>query len=335
MSAAIRWLFKQPRSTKRIISLLLDAGFICLAFWAAFILRLEDATVLSSGAHWLVLLATIPVTLLCFVRLGLYRAVLRYLGYHAIVTMFLGTVLSAGAMVLVAYYLDAALPRTVPIIYCALALLLCGGARTLARALYNQSTKKLKTPVIIYGAGSSGRQLHTSMQLGNEYRAVAFVDDNPAMHHAMLHGLTVFAASELPQLVARFGARKLLLAMPSISRQRRRDIVESLDGLAVEMLTIPGMADLVSGKAKVTELHEVSIEDLLGRDPVEPFAELIAANIRNKVVMVTGAGGSIGSELCRQIVQQQPRTLVLFETSEFVLYQIDQELSNWCREKKL
>lgn len=333
MNDAIRWLFKQPRSLKRFISLLLDTLFISIAFWAAFMLRLEEVTMLGSVSHWLVLLLTIPVTLVCFVRLGLYRAVLRYLGYHAIVTMFLGTVVSAGAMVLGTYYLDVALPRTVPIIYCTLALLLCGGARTLARALYNQSTKKMKEPVIIYGAGSSGRQLHTSMQLGNEYRAVAFVDDNPAIQKAMLHGLTVFSASELPQLVARFGARKLLLAMPSISRQRRRDIVESLDGLSVEMLTIPGMADLVSGKAKVSELHEVSIEDLLGRDPVEPFAELIAANIRNKVVMVTGAGGSIGSELCRQIVQQQPKMLVLFEMSEFVLYQIDQELTNWCREK--
>ena len=332
MNNAIRWLFKQPRSTKRIISLLLDVGFISLAFWAAFILRLEEVAVLGSARHWLVLLAIIPVTLFCFVRLGLYRAVLRYLGYHAIVTMLAGTLLSAVAMVLAAYYLDAFLPRSVPVIYCVLALLLCGGARTLARALYNQSTKKLKTPVIIYGAGSSGRQLHTSLQVGNEYRAVAFVDDNPNMHHAMLHGLTVFSAKELPRLIARFGARKLLLAMPSISRQRRREIVEGLEALPVDILTIPGMADLVSGQAKVSELHEISIEDLLGRDPVAPFAELIAANIRNKVVMVTGAGGSIGSELCRQIVQQGPAMLVLFEMSEYALYQIDQELAHWCRE---
>ncbi|MBO1519735.1 polysaccharide biosynthesis protein [Oceanisphaera pacifica] len=332
MNDAIRWLFKQPRSIKRIISLLLDALFISLAFWAAFILRLEEVAMLGSIQHWVVLLATIPVTLVCFVRLGLYRAVLRYLGYHAIVTMFLGTVLSAGAMVLAAYYLDVALPRTVPIIYCALALLLCGGARTLARALYNQSTKRLKTPIIIYGAGSSGRQLNTSLLHGNEYRAVAFVDDNPQLHNVMLQGLTVFPAEELANIIARFGVQKLLLAMPSMSRQRRRDIIDSLSELSVEMLTIPGMADLVSGKAKVNELQEVSIEDLLGRDPVAPFPELISANIKQKVVMVTGAGGSIGSELCRQIVQQQPKVLVLFEMSEFALYQIDQELTNWCRD---
>lgn len=332
MNDAIRWLFKQPRSTKRFISLLLDALFITVAFWAAFMLRLDTTAILGSGAHWLILLITIPVTLACFVRLGLYRAVLRYLGYHAILTMVAGTLLSAGTMVVSAYTLDLFLPRTVPVIYCAFALLLCGGARTLARALYNQSTKKLKTPVIIYGAGSSGRQLNSSLQYGNEYRAVAFVDDNPALHNAMLQGLTVFSANELPQIIARFGARKLLLAMPSMPRQRRRDIVEGLSELSIEMLTIPGMADIVSGKAKLSELHEVSVEDLLGRDPVAPFPELITANIKDKVVMVTGAGGSIGSELCRQIVQQQPTTLVLLENSEFSLYQIDQELNNWCRE---
>lgn len=332
MNDAIRWLFKQPRSTKRFISLLLDALFITVAFWAAFMLRLDTTAILGSGAHWLILLITIPVTLACFVRLGLYRAVLRYLGYHAILTMVAGTLLSAGTMVVSAYTLDLFFPRTVPVIYCAFALLLCGGARTLARALYNQSTKKLKTPVIIYGAGSSGRQLNSSLQYGNEYRAVAFVDDNPVLHNVMLQGLTVFSASELPQIIARFGARKLLLAMPSMPRQRRREIVEGLSELSIEMLTIPGMADIVSGKAKLSELHEVSVEDLLGRDPVAPFPELITANIKDKVVMVTGAGGSIGSELCRQIVQQQPTTLVLLENSEFSLYQIDQELNNWCRE---
>lgn len=331
MNDAIRWLFKQPRSTKRFISLLLDALFITVAFWAAFMLRLDTTQVLGSSGHWLILVVTIPITLACFVRLGLYRAVLRYLGYHAILTMVAGTLLSAGTMVVVAYGLDLFLPRTVPVIYCAFALLLCGGARTLARALYNQSTKKYKTPVVIYGAGSSGRQLYMSMQHGNEYRAVAFVDDNPSLHNVLLQGLTVFPPSQLPQVIARFGARKLLLAMPSMSRQRRRDIIDSLSELSIEMLTIPGMADLVSGKAKVSELQEVSIEDLLGRDPVAPFAELIAANIKDKVVMVTGAGGSIGSELCRQIVQQQPTTLVLLENSEFSLYQIDQELTNWCR----
>ncbi|WP_458735722.1 polysaccharide biosynthesis protein [Zobellella taiwanensis] len=332
MNSLIQWLFEQPRGTKRTISVLMDVLFIGFAFWVAFVLRLESLAVLGSAAHWLVLLVMLPVSLLCFVRLGLYRAVLRYLGYHAIVTMVAGIVISAVAMVVAAYYLNAQLPRSVPVIYAVLALVLCGGARSTARALYNQSTKRFKEPVIIYGAGDAGRQLNTSLLHGNEYRAVAFVDDDPAMHGSLLHGLTVFAPQDMEALMVRFNARKLLLAMPSISRQRRRDIVDGLEGLPLEILTIPGMADMVSGRARVNELQEISIEDLLGRDPVEPFPELISANIRGKVVMVTGAGGSIGSELCRQIIQQGPQALVLFENSEYALYQIDQELNNLCRQ---
>ncbi|WP_169716396.1 polysaccharide biosynthesis protein [Oceanimonas doudoroffii] len=331
MHQAIHWLFQQSRSVKRIISLLLDTLFISLAFWAAFMLRLDSSLLLDSVKHWLVLAAMLPLTLLCFVRFGLYRAVLRYLGHHATVVMMGGVAVSAITMVLAAYYFNAFLPRSVPIIYAALALLLCGGARTMARALYNQSTKKQKTPVIIYGAGASGRQLNTSLTHGSEYRAVAFVDDNIALQKALLQGLTVYSPAALPWLIEHFGAQKLLLAMPSISRQRRREIVDTLENLSLDILTIPGMADLISGKATLSELHEVSVEDLLGRDPVEPFPELISANIKGKVVMVTGAGGSIGSELCRQIVQQGPATLVLFECSEYALYQIDQELAGMCR----
>ncbi len=330
----VNWLFQQPRSIKRLISILLDTLFITIAFWGAIILRLDTHSLLSSTKHWWVLGMMLPATLLCFVRFGLYRAVLRYLSYQATVVMLGGVLVSAITMVLASYYFNAFLPRSVPIIYAALALILCGGARTFARALYNQSTKKRKIPVIIYGAGASGRQLNISLTHGTEYRAIAFVDDNPAIQKALLQGLTVYAPEQLAYLVERFQAQKLLLAMPSITRQRRREIVDELTDLSVDILTVPGMADIVSGKAQVTELHEVSVEDLLGRDPVDPFPELISANITHKVVMVTGAGGSIGSELCRQIVQHKPTILVLFETSEFALYQIDQELTALCVDKQ-
>jgi FlaA1/EpsC-like NDP-sugar epimerase len=161
---------------------------------------------------------------------------------------------------------------------------------------------------------------------------MAFVDDNPALHGLVLQGTKVHSAEHIDELIEHFNVQKLLLAMPSINRQQRRKIIEDLGVLKLDILSIPGSADIVSGKAKLTELQEVSVEDLLGRDPVAPIDELISANIKNKVVMVTGAGGSIGSELCRQIVQQSPRTLVLFEISEYALYQIDQELNGICRE---
>lgn len=321
------WLFRQPRSVKRIISLALDSTFITLAYWGAYILRLEELSLLASPKHWVMLAVILPLTLMCFIRLGLYRAVLRFLSHQVINTVLISIGVSVAIMVISAHYLHAFLPRSVPVFYAAFVLIFCGGARILVRALYNQGTKRQKIPVIIYGAGSSGRQLNTSLLHGIEYRAVAFVDDNPTQHKSILQGVTVYSPAELPWLIHRFGVQKLLLAVPSLSRLRRREILESLESLPLEILTIPGMADIVSGMAKVSELQEVSIDDLLGRDSVDPYPELIAANISGKVVLVTGSGGSIGSELCRQILQQGPKTLVLFEMSEFALYKIDQELT--------
>lgn len=323
----MNWLFRQPRGLKRIISLTLDVIFITLAFWGAYILRLEDLLLLTSLKHWMMLAIILPITIVCFIRLGLYRAVLRFLSHQVINTVLISIGASVAAMVISAHYLHAFLPRSVPVFYAAFVLILCGGARMLVRALYTQGTKRQKIPVIIYGAGSSGLQLNTSLLHGIEYRAVAFVDDNAAKHKSILQGVTVYSPSDLSWLIQRFGVQKLLLAVPSLSRARRREILENLEGLPLEILTIPGMADIVRGIAQVSELQEVSIDDLLGRDSVEPYPELISANIADKVVMVTGAGGSIGSELCRQILQQQPKILVLYELSEFALYQIDQELT--------
>lgn len=332
MNATISWLFKQPRSIKRLISLVLDTVFVSFSFWLAFALRLDSLDLIYSSAHWWMLACMLPITLFCFVRLGLYRAVLRYMAPQAMITMATGIAISAVIMMITAKLFDAFMPRSVPVIYVAVAFILCGRARSLARALYHQNIKRHKTPVIIYGAGSSGRQLNTSLHLGNEYRVMAFVDDNPVLHGLVLQGTKVYPAEQLFELVDHFNVRKLLLAMPSISRQQRREIIERLDTLKLDVLLIPGSADIVSGRAKLTQLHGVNVEDLLGRDPVKPIDELIAANIKNKVVMVTGAGGSIGSELCRQIVQQCPRILVLLEMSEYALYQIDQELSRICNE---
>ena len=179
MNATISWLFRQPRSIKRLISLVLDTLFISLAFWLAFGLRLNSLELIHSFAHWWMLACMLPITLFCFARLGLYRAVLRYMAPQAIITMATGITISAVVMVITANLFDAFMPRSVPVIYVALAFILCGRARSLARALYHQSIKRHKTPVIIYGAGSAGRQLNTSLHLGNEYRVMAFVDDNP------------------------------------------------------------------------------------------------------------------------------------------------------------
>ncbi len=184
-----------------------------------------------------------------------------------------------------------------------------------------------RTPVIIYGAGASGRQLLTALRQVDEYFPVAFIDDNPLLNKVVIHGVTVYSRKNIEKLVHRYGIKKILLAMPSISIEKRKEVITYLEDFPCEVLSIPGMVDLVEGKAQIMALKKVSIDDLLGREPVSPDAELLAKNIRNKVVMVTGAGGSIGSEICRQIILQHPKILILFEVSEFALYSIEKELT--------
>ncbi|MFT6920681.1 MAG: FlaA1/EpsC-like NDP-sugar epimerase, partial [Cognaticolwellia sp.] len=192
--------------------------------------------------------------------------------------------------------------------------------------------KRTGEPVIIYGAGVSGRQLLTSLMQSHEYYPFAFVDDDVSLHGTIIQGVHVHSPSIIRKLIKQKSATKVLLAMPSASRATRQSILTRLEPLAIQILTIPAMADLVNGTRLYSDINVVEIDDLLGRDVVAPHEELMSANISNKVVMVTGAGGSIGSELCRQILQQSPRKLILFELSEFALYAIDRELNATVKE---
>ncbi len=226
------------------------------------------------------------------------------------------------------------LPRTVVGIYFLVLLLLTSGSRLLFRMILNYGVKG-SAPVLIYGAGESGRQLLPALMQAKEYFPVAFVDDNPRLHKAVIHGVTVYPSDKLSYLVDRYGIKKILLAMPSVSKSQRQKVITRLEHLPCEVLSIPGMVDLVEGRAQISNLKKVSIDDLLGRDPVAPDAKLMAENITGKAVMVTGAGGSIGSELCRQIVRYKPAKLVLFELSEYALYAIEKELSALCDKEVL
>lgn len=326
MLAAIHWLFEQPRSSKRIISMIIDSFFITVAYWGAIYLKFSNLKAIYSPQYWLVLLVLLGSSLFCFARLGLYRAVLRYVDNKALSAIAIGVVVPTIVMVAMGYYLHAELPAIVPIVYVSWVVIICGSSRMVVRSLYQQNLKKHKEKVVIYGAGEAGRQLAVSLQNGLEYSVVAFIDDNLKLHHTSIYGIYVYGSKELIKLGAKYKIKKLLLAMPSVSRCQRRAIIEALPDMAIETLTVPGVADIVSGKAKIDELKRISIEDLLGRDRVEPFQELISANIRNKVVMITGAGGSIGGELCRQVLLQKPSQLILYESSEYALYKIEQSL---------
>jgi FlaA1/EpsC-like NDP-sugar epimerase len=275
-----------------------------------------------------VIVGTIFVSLFAFAKLGLYRAVLRYLTFHALAVVSLGTIISAASISVLAFYFDAPVPRSVPIIYGAFLCLLCGGSRLVVRVLVSQTNGKGKKSVLIYGAGSAGRQLALALRSSETHKVVGFIDEDKTLYNTIIMGLKVKGIRRAESLIDKHSVSQILLAVPSASRARRKEILDSLVHLSAEVLTVPDMKDIVEGKAKIDELKDVEIEDLLGRDSVAPQQALMEANIKGKVVMVTGAGGSIGSELCRQIIRQKPQSLILFELSEFGLYQVDRELSN-------
>lgn len=315
-----------PRLYKRLISLVIDTVFVVGSFYASYWTRIGDIRIFDEPDVVYVVVVTLVITLFTFSKLGLYRAILRYLTFHALAVIGIGTLVSAVSVGWLSYYFDASIPRSVPIIYGAYLCLLCGGSRLIVRTLVSRSYSKDKKKVLIYGAGAAGRQLALALRSSETHRVVGFIDEDRTLENTVILGLQVHTVESATQLVSKQSINQILLAIPSVSRERRKQILDTLVHLPAEVLTIPDMGDIVSGKANIDELKDVAIDDLLGRDPVAPQQSLMEANIKDKVVMVTGAGGSIGSELCRQILQQKPKTLVLFELSEFGLYQIDREL---------
>ncbi|EAP95063.1 putative epimerase/dehydratase [Vibrio splendidus 12B01] len=314
---------------KRIISITIDILLILFSLHVALWTRLGHVKFLSEGDTVLLAGLTVIATVLIFTKIGLYRAVLRYLTFQALFVVMTGAILSAVALAVFAYYLQEPIPRTVPIIYGSYLTLLCGGSRLVVRNLVatTSPSKGLRQEVLIYGAGGGGRQLAVALRASEDYRVRAFIDEDKTLTNTFILGLSVVNLDKAEYLIDKYDVSKILLAIPSASRARRKKILDLLAPLPVEIQTVPDMVDIVSGRAKIDELSDVPIEDLLGRDAVAPQQVLMEANIKGKVVLVTGAGGSIGSELCRQILKQQPKVLVLFELSEFGLYQINHELS--------
>ncbi len=328
-------LFSLNRTKKRLISVFVDSLFIICAFWAALLLRIDQIDVFFESGYWLLIISLWPLSIWAFIKLGLYRAILRFMGVQALTSILAGVCISSLVLVICSYFVQVDLPRTVPVIYMAFALIFIGGSRAIIRALVGSGMKKEGESVVIYGAGVSGRQLVTALAQSPEYSAYIFVDDDYSLHGTVIQGVYVHSPSIIKKLVSENSVTKVLLAIPSVPHSRRQQILLSLEPLAVQVLTLPAMADLVSGNKLYSDIKEVDVDDLLGRDLVVPRKELMSSNIKDKVVMVTGAGGSIGSELCRQIIKQKPQTLILFELSEFALYSIEKELSELIKSSDL
>jgi FlaA1/EpsC-like NDP-sugar epimerase len=328
-----------PRAVKRLVVLTLDVVMALFATWLAFSLRL-DVPHWPQGAQWwpyaLAPLLALPV----FVRFGLYRAIFRYTGQAALLAT-AQAVGVYGALLLgvLLWQQWPGVPRSVGVLQPLILLLLVGGSRAVARfwlaGVGGGARAKAEGRLLIYGAGMAGVQTASALAVSGQYQLLGFVDDDVAKTGRSINGVPVFAPAQVPEVVARQGVTDILLAMPSASRQRRNEVIDSLRALPVHIRTLPGLADLASGRVTVQDFKELEIEDLLGRDPVPPDAALLARNLKDKVVLVTGAGGSIGSELCRQIVLEQPRQLLLLDHNEFGLYSIHQELLGLCTSRGL
>lgn len=331
-----KYLLSISRPKKRLFSIIIDVLFVFIAFWGAFGVRYGHFDSFLSTDLWQAFLLLTVVTIATFVKLGLYRAILRYLSFHALLVVSCGAFISAVALSVSGFYFsDTTIPRTVPIIYGAFLALLAGGARLLMRTIVFSKRSQKKKRVLIYGAGSTGRQLCIALRQSQDYLPVGFVDQDSSLFGTYILGLKVLPPKKIEFLIHRLKCDKVLLALPRASRSERKAILDTLANLTVEVLTVPSMEDIVNGDAKIDELRDVPIEDLLGRDPVAPRPELMRADTTGKVVMVTGAGGSIGSELCRQILMQSPTKLILFELSEYGLYAIDKELTALATEHAL
>ena len=322
-----------PRLVKRLVVLMLDCSLCVLTVWFAYYLRLGEFVALSGTALWAAVVSVL-IALPIFVVSGMYRAIFRYSGWPVLMTIVKVTTIYGliyGALFTAIGF--QGVPRTVGLIQPILLAIAVSASRAVARfwlgGLYQRQMSLALLPrVLIYGAGDLGRQLAGALANRQEMRVIGFLDDDVSLHGQVLNGLPIYSPANLQRRVAALNIKTVLLALPEIDRKRRNQIIELMHQAQVSLRTLPAINALAQGRVSTADLQDLEIDDLLGREPVEPDYVLFDKNIRQRVVLVSGAGGSIGSELCRQIITAKPHTLLLVEQSEVALYQIHQELLN-------
>ncbi len=334
-SAVNQRLLGLSRSAKRALVMVVDILLALFATWAAYSLR-EESFHWPQGVQWLIYLSGPAFAIPIFIRLGLYRAIFRYTGLDALVTTSLAVGFYAVIhLVFLQWVLWPVFPLTLGVLQPILFLLLVGISRAVARfwlAGVGFGRGFDQERILIYGAGTVGVQTASSLGIAGRLRPYGFVDEDTGKIGQTINGLPVFSPAKLAEVIHKYGITDVLLAIPNAGRDRRNQIIHNLRALHVHTRTLPALSDLASGRVTVQDLHELDLDDLLGREAVKLQTDLLASCIESKTVLVTGAGGSIGSELCRQILQQQPRQLLLLEHSEFALYNLHRELQAWCHD---
>jgi len=316
-----------PSTIKYLIALSFDLFALTSAFFIAYFIRmgLSDSTFYQ--AEWIVFAIVSLSTLLLFIKFDVYQSIVRYFNAKAFLKIFLILISSTLVFYISGYLIDAFVPRSVPIVFLVLATLQITSARAIFGLIFEKKWFDEREGVVIYGASSTGRELVNALTLGKKYQPLAYIDEKKRYQGRNVLGLKVYSHKELDQLLKKYGKFKVLIAISQVDPIRLKQIVAELEPYALELLTVPTLSDMVSGKRNIDELREISVKELLGRKAVSPIPELLSANITNKIVMVSGAGGSIGKELCRQIVANAPERLILLDVSEAFLYEIHQELT--------
>nr|WP_218953492.1 nucleoside-diphosphate sugar epimerase/dehydratase [Acinetobacter sp. YH01005] len=307
---------------------LMDICVLPLMMWLAYAIRLArpNVQVMQGLDAWYIYVGIFGIAI--FALLGIYRAIVRSFNEDYLLRILIGTFIQIVALYTIKKLNVAFIPMSIPLMYGFMLFSYMWWSRAVIRyaTLKTFAKKQSRKRVAIYGAGLAGQQIAAALNRSDDYLPVCFIDDKRSLQGQSLSGLKIYAPQRAAAKLGKFGIEEVLLAMPSVGRARKKEIIEAFDSADVKIMELPGVTQLVDGQVQVSDIREVDIIDLLGRDPVPPKPELLEKNIKNKVVMVTGAGGSIGSELCRQIVKHQPKMLVLFEMSEFALYSIDREL---------
>nr|WP_218948373.1 nucleoside-diphosphate sugar epimerase/dehydratase [Acinetobacter sp. YH12140] len=307
---------------------LMDICILPLMMWLAYAIRLArpNVQIMQGLDAWYIYVGICGIAI--FALLGIYRAIVRSFNEDYLLRILVGTFIQIVALYTIKKFNVAFIPMSIPLMYGFMLFSYMWWSRAVIRyaTLKTFAKKQSRKRVAIYGAGLAGQQIAAALNRSDDYLPVCFIDDKRSLQGQSLSGLKIYSPKKAQAKLGKFGIEEVLLAMPSVGRARKKEIIESFDTADVKIMELPGVTQLVDGQVQVSDIREVDIIDLLGRDPVPPKPELLEKNIKNKVVMVTGAGGSIGSELCRQIVKHQPKILVLFEMSEFALYSIDREL---------
>lgn len=324
-----------PSPIKLLLALGYDLTALAIAFFLSYFLRIGTQVTEATQAEYLVFTTVAIVTLGLFYATGVYNSFVRFFNAKAGLKVIGLLCVSSIVLYLSAQFFHAFLPRSVPFTFLVLASLAIAGARSLVGILVGEKWFEEREGVVIYGAGSTGRQLVTALTSGRKYQVLAFIDQKAQFQGRNIFGIKIYAPDKVEQLIKKFGQFKILIAVTEVNPERMKQIVSRFEPYAIELLTVPSMYDIVSGKRTIDELREISVDELLGREPVAPIPELLSANITDKIVLVSGAGGSIGKELCRQIIYQNPAKLILLEVSEAFLYEINQEITEFLAEQKI